>query len=289
MKISQWLHSTGKYLAERRPGAGRLDAEAILKHVTGRDRVSLYREADTEINTELEAHLLPLVERRAGGEPLAYIIGSKEFMGLEFAVSPAVLIPRPETEMMVEKAVELLKGVSIPVRAGQVIADVGTGSGAVAVSIAVLFQGVRVYAVDISGKALEVSRQNAATHGVGDRVQFLEGNLLDPLAEIIGVEGRLDLVTANLPYIPSADIPFLMADVREHEPRLALDGGEDGLEQYRRLVPRAGELLSDGGYLLMEIAPGQGKAMRAILGQTWAVEVLEDLAGRERLVIAKKY
>lgn len=288
MKISQWLNNTGKYLEKRCPGAGRLDAEAILGHVTGRDRVSLYRDADFEITPGLEEALRPLVERRAGGEPLAYITGRKEFMGLEFAVSPAVLIPRPDTEMMVEKAVELLKRAPLAGRAGPVIADVGTGSGAVAVSIAVLVKEVRVYAMDISGKALEVSRQNAASHGVGDRVQFLEGNLLDPLADIKGIEGRLDLVTANLPYIPSADIPFLMADVRDHEPRLALDGGQDGLDLYRRLVPRAGEILSAGGHLLMEIGPGQGSAMRALLGNAWNVEVLDDLAGRERLVIAKK-
>lgn len=287
MKISQWLHSTGKYMAKRCPGAGRLDAEAILGHVTGRDRVSLYRDGDCDI-AHVEDALRPLVERRAGGEPLAYITGRKEFMGLEFAVSPEVLIPRPDTEMMVEKAVELLKRAPLAVRTGPVIADVGTGSGAVAVSIAVLFQGVRVYAIDISGKALEVSRQNASCHGVGDRVQFLEGNLLDPLSNMMGIEGQLDMITANLPYVPSADIPFLMADVRDHEPLLALDGGQDGLDLYRRLIPRAVEMLSAGGYLLMEIGPGQGSALRAILGHAWDVEVLDDLAGRERLVVAKK-
>jgi release factor glutamine methyltransferase len=280
MNVSHWLHITGKYLEERCSGAGRIDAEAILGHITGRDRVALYRDGDCEIPSTVEEALRELVERRAGGEPLAYITGWKEFMGLAFMVSPAVLIPRPETELLVEKAVELIKGT----KKGALIADVGTGSGAVAVTLAVLLEEVRVYAIDLSREALEVAAKNAALHGVADRVEFLEGNLLERLPEKIA----LDLITANLPYIPSAEISSLMAGVRDYEPHLALDGGQDGLDLYRRLILRARGVLCAGGHLLMEIGPGQGALMKDILGRAWEAGVLDDLAGRERLVVAKK-
>lgn len=293
MNISQWLHSAGKYMTERCPGAGRIDAEAIMGHVTGLDRVSLYRDGDCAITPGLEDTLRPLVERRAGGEPLAYITGKKEFMGLDFEVSPAVLIPRPETELLVEKAFDILKAkmssMDYEVGQGPVVADVGTGSGAIAVTLAVMLDRTRVYSIDASGAALEVARRNAAIHGVAGRVSFIEGNLLEPLnGMVLGGAGRLDLVAANLPYVPSPEIPLLMADVWLYEPVLALDGGLDGLDLYRRLIPQAWDLLSAGGYLLMEIGPGQAGIMQSILDGKWAVEVLQDLAGRERLVVAAK-
>lgn len=287
MNVSHWLHITGKYLEERCPGAGRIDAEAIMSLVTGRDRVALYRDGDCVVSPEMEDTLHTLVERRAAGEPLAYITGRKEFMGLEFIVSPAVLIPRPETELMVEKAVEIIKSIRVKNNNSTVIVDVGTGSGAVAVMLAVLHKEARVYAIDLSGEALQVAEKNIALHCTGDRVELIEGSLLSPLAEKPDV-GSVDLITANLPYIPSGEIPFLMAGVREYEPHLALDGGRDGLDLYRRLIPQAGKILAAGRYLLMEIGPGQGSAMKSILGREWAVEILDDLAGRERLVIAKK-
>ncbi|MCL6612692.1 MAG: peptide chain release factor N(5)-glutamine methyltransferase [Peptococcaceae bacterium] len=281
MNISQWLNYAAGYLAGRCAGAGRVDAEALLGHCTGRDRAALYRDGPDRLSPGQEETFRRLLERRAGGEPLAYITGHKEFMGLDFLVGPAVLIPRPETELLVEKALEILKDLPAPV-----VADVGTGSGAIAVSLAVFLESARIYATDISPGALEVARENAARNGVLERVEFRRGDLLEPLLDIPGF--KADLAAANLPYVPSSEIPGLMPEVRDHEPREALDGGPDGLDHYRRLVPQARELLRDGGRLLMEIAPGQGAALREILGPGWRVEVFPDLAGRERLVKAEK-
>jgi release factor glutamine methyltransferase len=190
-----------------------------------------------------------LVERRLRGEPLAYLTGEREFMGLSFNVSPAVLVPRPETELLVETALVLLReGGPSPL-----VVDVGTGSGAIAVSLAVHHPPVRVVAVDISGAALVVARANARRHGVADRVSFVQGNLLADIG------GPADLIAANLPYIPSGELDGLPAEVR-CEPRLALDGGPDGLDLYRRLVPQALRLLKPGGHLLAELGPGEETA-----------------------------
>jgi len=286
LNISQWLTEAGKYLAERRPGAGRTDAEAILGHLTGRNRTSLYRDGEDEMPPGLEKLALELVERRAGGEPLAYITGHREFMGLDFYVSQAVLIPRPETELLVEKAVDILKNFYPSPAYRPVVADIGTGSGAIAVTLAVLLNLPVVYATDISPEALNVARRNAAGNGVVERIDFRQGDLLSPLTEIS--DFRADLLTANLPYVPSREIPLLMTDVRDHEPHLALNGGEDGLDLYRRLVPAAFHILNKEGHLLIEIGPGQGAALGGILGAGWRVEILRDLAGRERLVTAQK-
>ncbi|MFZ5649202.1 MAG: peptide chain release factor N(5)-glutamine methyltransferase [Bacillota bacterium] len=286
MDISQWLNSAGKYLSQRRRGAGRIDAEAILGHLTGMDRSALYRDGHLELSPEKEKEAWIMAERRAGGEPLAYITGHREFMGMDFLVTPAVLIPRPETELLVEKALEILKEARKNGENEPVAADIGTGCGAIAVSLAVLLDLAVVYATDISGEALKVARQNAERLGAGGRVVLKQGDLLGPLAGIPG--GGLHLLAANLPYVPSGEIPGLMADVRDYEPHLALDGGGDGLDLYRRLVPEAGKLLRPGGCLLMEIGPGQGEAMLGILGPGWEPEILPDLAGRERLVIAKR-
>lgn len=291
MNISQWLNYATAYLAERYPPSGRIDAEVLLGHCTGRDRAALYRDGLDLLSPDQEKMFRRLLERRAGGEPLAYITGRKEFMGLDFLVSPAVLIPRPETELLLEKAVELLKSDSRAVagsdaRGGPVAVDVGTGSGAIAVSLAVLLDQASVYATDISPGALGIARENAYRHGVAQRIEFRQGDLLGPLLGIPGF--RADLVAANLPYVPSGEIPLLMKGVRDFEPYLALDGGPDGLDHYRRLIPQAAKLLRSGGHLLMEIAPGQGAALREAMGPGWRVEIFNDLAGRERLVIAQK-
>lgn len=257
----------------------RLDAEVLLAYVLGRDRVYLYREYDRVLEGGHERCYRALLERRAAGEPVAYLTGHKEFMGLDFVVGPHVLIPRPETELMVERALEAISGWAGP----RVVVDVGTGSGAVAVSLARLAPpDTRVYAVDISPRALDVARANAKRHGAP--VSFLAGDLLSPLRGMLP-PGSVAVVTANLPYIPSDAMAGLPLDVRGYEPAVALDGGADGLELYRRLVPQAETWLSSGGHLFMEISPDQGEtALDLLATPRWRAGLCRDLAGRPRLI-----
>lgn len=257
-----------------------LDAEVLLAHVLGCARVDLYAWPERELTADQLAFFRALVGRRISGEPVAYLTGGKEFMGLDFLVTPDVLIPRPETELMVEEALRLLRDLDRPL-----VADVGTGSGAVAVSIACRHPGAVVYAVDISEAALEVARANARRHRVADRLIFLAGDLLDALGRQL--EGQFDLVCANLPYVPREELPYLPREVR-YEPRVAVDGGPGGLELYRRLVPQAARFLKPGGRLLIEIDPRQSEAARSLLpAPVWNVKIVRDLAGRDRLVIAE--
>lgn len=261
-----------------------LDAQVLLSIVTGLDRTRLLLRDDEALSEEQEQEYRCLLDRRAWGEPVAYLIGQKEFMGLNFRVTPNVLIPRPDTELMVETALEFLKQEG---QENSLAIDVGTGSGAIAISLAYLTQGLQVQAIDVSEQALKIAQQNAATHGVADRVYFQQGNLLQSISK--DLRGKVGVITANLPYIPTGDIDGLMPDVKDYEPHLALDGGLDGLDLYRQLIPQAFELLRIGGLLLMEIGPGQGEPARAILPrEKWSAKIANDLAGRERLVIATK-
>ena len=280
--LGEAVNRASRQLKEKGAASPRLDAEVLLAHVLGRDRVYLYRESGLQLDTAAADRYTKLLERRAAGEPVAYLTGHKEFMGLDFLVGPRVLIPRPETELMVEYALGVLKGwTGLPVAV-----DVGTGSGAVAVSLSRLVPGCAVYATDVSADALTMARENANRHGV--RVNFGHGDLLEPLRGILA-PGTAAVVAANLPYIPEGDIPGLPREVRDFEPHDALDGGPDGLELYRRLVPQALALLAPGGHLLMEIGPGQARDVRQFTSnQHWEIRVLPDLAGRPRLAAACK-
>lgn len=257
-----------------------LDAEVLLSHVTGLDRAALYSELDRPLQNDEAAQFNNLTSRRLSGEPVAYITGHKEFMGLDFFVSRAVLIPRPETEQLVEEALKILPS-------SPVVVDVGTGSGAIAVSLAFYNREALVYATDRCGEALEAARRNAVRHGVSDRIFLYQGDLLQPLKACLEA-GRTDIVAANLPYIAASDLPRLPGEVRMFEPQLALDGGADGLEHYRRLVPEAAAFLKRDGCLLMEIGWDQGRGAAALFdAQAWDVKVLQDLAGHDRLVVAR--
>ncbi len=257
-----------------------LDAGVLLSHVTGLDRAGLYREWERALTEEEEALYLDCTGRRIAGEPVAYITGSKEFMGLDFAVDPSVLIPRPETELLVEAALERLPP-------SPVIIDVGTGSGAIAVSLAFFRPGAVVYATDCSPQALAKARYNAARHGVGDRIHFYEGDLLEPLNGCVPA-GQVDLVAANLPYIAASDIPMLPKGVGLFEPLEALNGGPCGLKHYRRLIPEVGVFLKPGGFLLMEIGCRQGREVIALLDPLqWEAVVLKDLSGLDRLALVR--
>lgn len=257
-----------------------LDAEVLLSHVTGLDRAALYSELDRPLQNDEAAQFNNLVSRRLSGEPVAYITGHKEFMGLDFFVSTAVLIPRPETELLVEEALKILPS-------SPVVIDVGTGSGAIAVSLAFYNREALVYATDRCGESLEVARRNAVRHGVSDRIFLYRGDLLKPLKACLEAGGA-DLVAANLPYIAECDLPQLPREVRMFEPQLALDGGADGLEHYRRLIPEAAVFLKREGCLLLEIGWDQGPGAAALFdAQDWDVKVLQDLAGYDRLVVAR--
>jgi len=261
-------------------GSAALDAEVLLSHVTGLEKAELYRDWRRPLEDDEVVQYNNLISRRLSGEPVAYITGHKEFMGLDFFVNRSVLIPRPETELLVENALKLMPPFPL-------VADVGTGSGAVGVSLAYFNRQAQVYATDRSKEALEVARLNSARHGVSDRVFLHRGDLLQPLHSCLAA-GGVDLIAANLPYVAESDLSALPEEVGMFEPRLALDGGVDGLELYRRLVPEAAAFLKEGGFLLIEIGCDQGRQAREIFDpRVWETRVWQDLAGLDRLVEAR--
>ena len=270
LKVLQW---TAGYFRDRGIEGGRLDAELLLSDTLQLDRVGLYLNYDRPLSAmELES-FRAAVARRAKREPLQYIRAQAEFWSLPFTVSPAVLIPRSDTEVLVEEALQRIAG---PGR----ILDVGTGSGAIAIAIAHERPEAKVEAVDLSPSALAVARGNAEANGVAERVTFSQGDLRQ-------LQGAgYDLVVSNPPYIPSADLAGLMPEVREFEPLLALDGGNDGLSAYRLLAAQAGTLLKPGGWLLLEVGIGQAEAVTELLQVAGLVEIFTraDYAGVARVV-----
>lgn len=252
-----------------------LDSAVLLSHATGLSRTQLTAHPEAIPTRSQHDLFLRSVEARAKRTPLAYIIGHWGFYGLEFEVGPAVLIPRPDTETLVETAIGLLEGK--PCTA----ADIGVGSGAIAVALAVSLPEARVYGTDASEDALEIAARNAERHGVGHKVRLSRGDLFDSL-EV----ADLDAVVSNPPYIPSGDIPHLQPEVALYEPRGALDGGPDGLDYYRRIVPDARGHLRPGGSLLVEVGAGQSPEVLGLFREHGYTEVrsVKDLAGIERVV-----
>lgn len=253
-----------------------MEAELLLTRVLHKDRVYLYTHYEAPVNQQERDQYRELIKRRVKGEPSAYISGVKEFMSLEFSVSPAVLIPRPETELLVEKALEILS-----IRQSGQVCDIGTGSGAIAVSIAYYAPYADVKAVDISAAALEIARKNADRHGVN--INFFQGDLLEPFED-----EKFDLIVANLPYISEAEYQSLSPEIRLYEPELALLGGEDGLDPYRRLVLAASNHLKPQGYMLLEIGAGQGKAAQEMLTGFVQVELIQDYSGHDRILLGRR-
>ena len=276
-----------KHLADRGVDSPRLDAELLAAHSLGLRRLDLYLQFDRPLDESELAPIRALLRRRAGGEPIAYILGEREFFGRSFAVTPAVLIPRPETELLVERALARLRQRrrdDEPVGAGLLAADLGTGSGCIAVTLACEAPGLDVVAIDVSGAALEVARANAARHGAGGRVRFAEGAWWEPLR---GVE--VDLLVSNPPYVSDTELPELMRDVRDHEPLAALTAGADGLDAYRALLGDAPVHVRPGGAALLEIAPQRRDGVVELVAATWPraeVSVHDDLAGLPRCVEA---
>lgn len=287
--LLDYLRLAVDYLKKRGCASPRLDAELLLAHVLGVDRVGLYVNFDRPLSRpEVDAFRAAL-RQRGQGTPVAYIVGEKPFLDTSLYVSPAVLIPRPETELLVEAVVRWL-GEQPAERLW--VADVGTGSGAIAVGVALAEPRAHVLAVDVSPDAAEVARRNVARHGLEERVQVVVGDLLIPWLERPG-DGRgpeaLDVVVSNPPYVATGELAELPRDVREFEPRLALDGGPDGLAVYRRLIPMAAAALRPGGLLALEIGACQGKSLVGMLqaGGAWgAVRVEQDYAGHDRVLLA---
>jgi release factor glutamine methyltransferase len=265
------------------PDEADLDARLLAEHVLGWSTERYLIDARSPATPQFVSEYDALVERRAKREPAAYIVGWQEFWGLPFEVGPGVLIPRPETELVVETALTLLN--AAPLAANPAIADVCTGSGCVAVAIARERPDVRVTATDISERALAIARRNAERHGVAARVTFVRADLL------AGVAGPFDLVSANPPYVPDADRPTLQPEVRDHEPPLALYAGADGLDVIRRLVVEATERLRDGGVLVFEFGFGQSDEIAKLISGTRGLRMVElrpDLQGIPRVAVARK-
>jgi release factor glutamine methyltransferase len=258
------------------------DAETLLALASGLQRERLHAHPDEAVGDDARARFRALVARRAARAPLQHITGTQEFWSLTFRVTPAVLIPRPETEHLIETLLRL------PLPPAPLVVDLGTGSGCLAVVTARVLPAARIVATDIAAGALDVARDNAARHGVAERIVFLEGDLFAAL-DGRGLEGGVDLLISNPPYIAASDLDGLAPEVRDHEPRQALTPGPDGLAVHRRIAAGAGRLLRPGGRLLAEIGFGQEEAARVLYaGGGLAIEAIRpDLAGIPRVLQAR--
>jgi release factor glutamine methyltransferase len=280
---------------ENVPSAG-LAAEQLLMHALGRDRAWLYAHSEVELDSAIRERYFSTIARRASGVPTQHLTGHQQFWGLDFEVTPDVLIPRPETEHVIEVAIERLGAASTagsPRRNGASrIADVGTGTGCIAIALAQEFPAAQVSATDISAAALEVARRNAARHNVSPRIEFVECNLLDGVlhgARITGHGSRsFDLIVSNPPYIGLWEAPTLPREVRDHEPALALFGGETGTELYAPLIAQAAILLKHGGILVLELGHNSAEHVSRLLGAPeWtSISTTNDLAGIPRVASA---
>lgn len=278
--IGSILKWTEQYFTSKGVSTPRLDAEVLLSHVLGKERIYLYVSFDQPLQAEELAAFREMVKRRAKRVPVAYILGEKEFMGLDFMVTPDVLVPRPDTEILVEAVINRMQGKEHPN-----IADIGTGSGAIIVAVLKNCPEALGSAVDISAAALRIARQNAARHGVEERLAFYCGDLYAPLAG-----SCFDVIVSNPPYIPEAEIACLQPEVLT-EPRNALAGGQDGLGFYRRLLTQGAMLLNQGGFLALEVGYDQAAAVQAIgekVGAFAPAERIKDYGDIERVIIFKK-
>ena len=281
--IARLLTWTTDFFREHDIENPRLDAEVLLSAVLGKDRMYLYVHFDEPLEPAELAQFRVSVKERAARMPLAYVLGRREFMGLDFRVTRDTLIPRPDTEVLVQCAVDFLRARAENGADDLRIADVGTGTGAIALSALHYMEGTCADAVDISPAAAAVARENAEALGLLERIEIQVGDLLTPLA------GRsYDMILSNPPYIPSADIAGLMPEVRSYEPHLALDGGTDGLDIYRRLTAEAPALLKAGGAIAVEVGIGEAHDVAALMEAHPCIvrtETLKDLGGIERVVM----
>lgn len=300
MTLREWLGQVEAQLSTGpHPERARLDAETLLLHLIGKNKAWLMAHADDDFAGCSAIRYASLLERRRKGEPIQYITGETEFYGLPFRVTPDVLIPRPETELLVEQCLALAtrsgapsfrpslqegwesKDPASPIR----ILEVGTGSGAIAVALASQLPNAVVTGTDISKNALAISRENADRNKIADRIRFLEGDLLAPVAE-----ERFEIVVSNPPYVPAVDRNSLSVEVRDHEPALALFAGNDGLDIYRRLIPQAFAVLVPGGFIALEIGYGQQPAIHLLLADTGFTDIqfTPDLQDIPRVAVGQR-
>jgi release factor glutamine methyltransferase len=281
VQVKEALALATRQLREAGQAAPRREAELLLAARTGRSLAYLYAHGEELLTREGAAGYREWVARRCRGEPYAYLCGEREFMGLPFSVTPDCLIPRPETELLAEAVAAELADTTAPE-----ILEIGTGSGAVAVALAVLLPAARITATDVSATALSVAAGNAARHGVGERTVFLTGDLYAPLA---GNTACFTALVCNPPYIPSAELAGLSREIVDYEPLSALDGGADGLHYYRRLTGELPALSAKPALMALEVGLGQAGAVSALCRRVGYREVslLRDLAGIERVVLAR--
>jgi release factor glutamine methyltransferase len=272
--------ATARLSAGPHPERARRDAEALLQFATGLSRSALLAHSTDALDAAKAATYAGHIERRFAGEPIQYITREAEFYGLPFRVTRDVLIPRPETEHLVEKVIKLATPFPVPR-----IVDIGTGSGAIAIALAHLLPGASITTIDLSETALRIARENAVRNGVAERIRFFQGDLLAPVAG-----EQFEIVVSNPPYVPTGDRDTLAVEVRDYEPALALFAGEDGLDIYRRLIPAAFRALVAGGLVAFEIGYGQSDGVRTLLTEAGFVDIglTPDLQGIPRVACARK-
>jgi len=287
--VLELLNWTTRYFKNAGIERPRLNAELLLSKVLGLERIMLYARFGEVVGEVERAQFRALVRKRAARFPLQYLLGRTEFYGRPFEVSPAVMVPRQETELVVEKCLQKLPGTG----AGRLCCDIGTGSGVIAVTLAAERAELDVIATDSSAQALDVAKRNAEAHGVAGRISFVCGNLAEPVLETLAAQERpLALFVSNPPYVPTAEIESLEPEVRDYEPRNALDGGPDGLRVIRDLVGQAARALHDGGWLVLELGEGQAGAVVEMIEEAGglrmdSIELEKDGSGSLRVLAAQ--
>ncbi|MDT8324072.1 MAG: peptide chain release factor N(5)-glutamine methyltransferase [Bacteroidota bacterium] len=280
------IRKSAAFFTEKGIGEAKLSAEHLLAHVLRQKRLQMYLRFDQPVSDDELAEFRALVRRRLNHEPVQYIVGSTEFYGLELAVTPAVLIPRPDTEHLIDAVLDFHKQGQL--QSDLRVLDIGTGSGAIAIALAVQLPGVHVTATDISLEALALAGENAARHGLDGRIAFSLQDIFDGSIEASHVP--YDVVASNPPYIPKAELDELQPEIRDFEPLIAATDGGDGLRFYRRIAERVDTLLAPGGLLVLEVGAGQAASVMAMLEQTGLRDIAarKDYGGIERVVTAWK-
>ena len=277
--VTRLLDWTTEYLKKNQIEEPHLEAEILLSHALNSERIKLYIDFEKIVDKNILATFKGYITRRAKGEPSAYITGNKQFMSLNFTVTKDVLIPRPETELLVENAIELSKKIAVKAA----ILDIGTGSGAIAVSLAKFIENSEIVATDLSEKALEVAAMNAKKLGVENKIKFLKADLFPEDAR------EFDIIVSNPPYIKTSLISGLQREVKDFEPLSALDGGVDGLTYYRAILEKASSYLKENGSVILEISPELAKDIVSFARNTLTskdIRIIKDLNGLYRVVIA---